>query len=248
MNPTENEPILTKQERRELRKQEKELMRDSAWKKRVLKRTTMWVLVAGALVGSVFVLYKYEGAPSGNTAMIVDAVNPNDQISGTPGSKIILIEYGDFQCPACAKYEPLVQKIRQEYADRMVFVYRHFPLGQHKNAKITAYASEAAGKQGKFWEMHDKIYADQNKWANLSTNKAQEMLVGYASSFGLDPELFKKHMDSDEIQDKVGKDYQGGVKAGVNATPTFILNGKKIQPTSYDEFKQFIEEELASNP
>lgn len=206
----------------------------------------MWFLIAGALAGSVFAMYKY-GNTSGTTAMIVGAANSTDHLSGAPDSKVTLIEYGDFQCPACAQYEPIVQKVRQDYADKIAFVYRNFPLSQHQNAKITAYASEAAGKQGKFWEMHDKIYTGQNEWANLSNDKAREILIGYAKSLGLDLEFFKKEMNSGEIKNKVEADYQSGFKAGVNATPTFILNGKRIQPRSYDEFKQFIEKELATN-
>lgn len=239
---------FTNKEKYELRKQEKDAMRDSVAKRRIFKRAAMWVLITGALGGSVFAVYNFGNTNTpGMTAMIVDAVNASDQIFGVPDSRVVLIEYGDFQCPACAQYEPIVQKIRQDYADKIVFVYRHFPLSQHKNAKITAYASEAAGKQGKFWEMHDKIYAGQNEWANLSNDRAREILTGYAGFIGFDLELFKKQMDSGEIKDKVDADSQSGLKAGVNSTPTFILNGKRIQPRGYDEFKQFIEQELSAN-
>jgi len=221
-------------------------MRDMAARRRVLKRTAVWGLVIGVLAGSVFLIYNYGNSPN-TTAMLVDAVNPTDYIFGTPASNVILIEYGDFQCPACAQYEPIVQKVRADYADKIAFVYRHFPLGQHKNAKITAYASEAAGKQGKFWEMHDMIYDGQNAWANLSKDKVKDVMIKYAEAIGLDLKLFEEQIDSGEVKDKVQSDNDGGLKAGVNATPTFILNGKKIQPRSYDEFKNFIEQELAAN-
>lgn len=241
------EEQLTNKKRYELRKQEKGATQDSATKRKTLKRMAMWVFIAGALIGSVFAVYNYGNSPE-ITAMIVGAVNPADQVFGNSDSKVILIEYGDFQCPACAKYEPLVQKIRNDYEDRIGFVYRHFPLSQHKNAPITAYASEAAGKQGKFWEMHDRIYAGQNEWANLSSEKAGNVLTKYAEDIGLDLTLFASQTDSSEIKNKVDADSQSGLKAGVNSTPTFILNGKRIQPRSYDEFKQFIEQELAANP
>ena len=235
----------TKKERRELRRQERDAMQDSAVKKRALKRTAMWVLIIGALTGSVFAIYNYGNLP-GITAMIVDAVNPADRVFGETASKVTLIEYGDFQCPACGQYEPIVQKVRTDYADKIAFVYRHFPLSQHKNAKITAYASEAAGKQGKFWEMHDMFYAGQNTWANLSDDKARDVLIKYAETIGLDLKLFNDQMDSSEIKNKVEADSQSGLKAGVNSTPTFILNGKRIQPRSYDEFKQLIDQELSA--
>jgi len=239
------EEQLTNKEKYELRRQEKDTTYNSSAKKKTLKRTAMWVLVIGVLIGSVLALYNYGGS-SGTTVMIVDAVNPTDQVFGAPDSKVILIEYGDFQCPACAQYEPIVQKVRTDYADKIAFVYRHFPLSQHKNAKITAYASEAAGKQGKFWEMHDIIYDGQNAWANLSNDKVKDVMIKYAETIGLDLKLFAEQIDSSEIKDKVQADNNGGLKAGVNSTPTFILNGKKLQPRSYDEFKQFIEQELSA--
>ena len=242
----EEEQLLTKKERRELRRQEKDAIHDSVVRKRALKRTAMWVLIIGALGGSVFAIYNYGDSTGPTTAMIADAVNPADRIFGDTASKVTLIEYGDFQCPACAQYEPIVQKVRNDFTGKIAFVYRHFPLSQHKNAKITAYASEAAGKQGKFWEMHDMIYAGQNAWANLSTDKTRGVLVKYAGTIGLDLKLFADQMDSGEVKNKVDADYQSGLKAGVNATPTFILNGKRIQPRSYDEFKQLIEQELSA--
>lgn len=239
--------ILTKKERYELRKHGKDAMRDSTVKKRTLKRTAMWVLIIGALISSVFAIYNYGNSPVATTAMLVDSVNLTDQIFGVRDSKVVLVEYGDFQCPACAQYEPIVQKVRQDYADKIILVYRHFPLSQHKNAKITAYASEAAGRQNKFWEMHDMIYDKQKEWANLSNDKAKEVLIRYAESIGLDLESFANQMDSSEVEKKVNADNNSGLKAGVNATPTFILNGKRIQPRNYDEFKNFIEQELATN-
>src|SRR3989338_6617147 len=240
-----DEQVATNKEKYELRKQEKDATRNSVSKKKTLKRTIMWVLISGALGGFAFAIYNYGGAP-GTPAMLIDAVNPTDHVFGNTVSKVTLVEYGDFQCPACAQYEPIVRKIAADYAGKISFVYRHFPLSQHKNAKITAYASEAAGKQGKFWEMHDMIYDCQNVWASLSEDKARDVMTKYAETIGLDLKLFAEQIDSSEIKDKVQADNSGGLKSGVNATPTFILNGKKIQPRSYDEFKKFIEQELSA--
>ncbi|MEK7138947.1 MAG: thioredoxin domain-containing protein [Patescibacteria group bacterium] len=235
----------TKKESYESRRQEKDAARNLSSKTRRFKKLFLWFLVIGAMAGSAFAAYKYGGNTTGTTAMIVDAVNPTDRVFGTSDSKVTLIEYGDFQCPACAQYEPIVQKVRTDYAGNIAFIYRHFPLRQHQHAKITAYASEAAGKQGKFWEMHDMIYNGQNTWANLSGDKTRVVLIKYAETIGLDLVSFEKDMDSSEIKNKVASDNDGGLKAGVNATPTFILNGKRIQPRSYDEFKDLIEQEIS---
>ena len=236
----------TKKESYESRRQEKDAARNLSSKTRRFKKLFLWFLVIGAMAGSAFAAYKYGGNTTGTTAMIVDAVNPTDRVFGTSDSKVTLIEYGDFQCPACAQYEPLVQKVRADYVGKISFVYRHFPLRQHQHAKITAYASEAAGKQDKFWEMHDKIYENQRAWSNLGDDKMRDTLIGYATSLGLDLAVFEKDMDSSEIKNKVASDNDGGLKAGVNATPTFILSGKKIQPRNYDEFKNLIEQELSA--
>ena len=126
------------------------------------------------------------------------------------------------------------------------FAYRHFPLPQHKNAKLAATVAEAAGLQGKFWEMHDLIFQNQSDWSE--DKNAAVIFAKYAQDIGLDLARFQTDIASDEIKAKIENDYKSGVKAGVNSTPSFFLNGKKItNPRNYDEFKNAIEQALGQS-
>jgi protein-disulfide isomerase len=159
-----------------------------------------------------------------------------------------MIEYGDFQCPACGVYAPLVEKLISEASTTLRFVFRHFPLDQinaygvvqHPNADIASYAAEAASMQGKFWEMYKLIYANQNEWVSLPD--AHTVLDGYAQQIGLDMTKFKADLDSDAVKTAVLADQTEGKKIGISGTPTFFVNGKAItNPQSYDAFKALIE-------
>ena len=123
-------------------------------------------------------------------------------------------------------------------------MYRHFPLSQvHSNADTAARASEAAGNQGKFWEMHDKLFETQKTWSNQGN--AEDIFAGYAEGLGLDVERFRNDIDSKEVKDRVRDDSQSGVRAGINSTPTFFINGEQIvNPRNLDEFRNVILEAL----
>lgn len=160
---------------------------------------------------------------------------------GNKNAKTTLVEYSDYECPACALFYPVVKQIVDQNPDKLVFVYRNFPLPQHQNALSAAYAAEAAGKQGKFWEMHDLLFTNQNTWASQSSTTARDTFIGYATQLGLNIDQFQKDMDSQAVKDKVETDYQSGVKSGVGATPTFYLNGSKMAPpTSLNGFQNTI--------
>lgn len=169
----------------------------------------------------------------------------SDHILGNQDAKIILVEYSDFQCPACGAYHPIVKQLNLELAGRIKFVYRHFPLTQiHSNARLAALFSEAAGKQNKFWEMHDVLFENQNKWSD--DKDAKDLFIEYARSLNLDIEKFKNDLASDDVKGKVEEDFQSGVKLGVNSTPSFFLNGTKLQnPKNYEAFKKLLEEAIA---
>lgn len=209
--------------------------------KKIVRRVVLWGGVVLVLGGAVFGVVKFVASPSGNnlTASALDAMSQNDWWQGSKDSKAILVEYSDFQCPACAAYHPLVNQLNQELGDKILFIYRHFTLPQHKNAVPAAKAAEAAGKQGKFWEMHGMIFENQKVWSNQID--AESIFIKYAESLSLDLEKFKEDLNSKGVKNKVESDYQSGIKAGVNYTPTFFLNGKKIQnPRSYEEFKNAV--------
>ena len=243
-----DEPLkLTKKERRELKRQQKREARKKQERQKLFKRITLWAIVLVGIVTIGFTIFKSNSGSSSNQAVLsVDAVAESDQTKGNSESKVVLIEYSDFQCPACRRYFPLLKQLNQEFGDRIQFVYRHFPLSQtHRNAEPAAFAAEAAGRQGNFWAMHDLIFEGQKDWSEQRS--AKKTFIEYAESLNLDIEKFESDMQSKEIKDKVRNDYQNGVKAGVNSTPTLFLNGKKLQnPRGYEELKNTIEEALAS--
>lgn len=167
-------------------------------------------------------------------------VTATDWIEGATSSPVTLIEYSDFQCPACYAYFPLVQKLIKENPGEVRLVYRHFPLPQHGNAMPAAEASEAAGNQGKFWEMYEMLFTTHDDWENATNTKA--VFTGYAEKLGLDMKKYAIDVDSKETLDNVNADLKSGLKAGINSTPTFYLNGKKINsPKGYEEFKKLID-------
>ena len=129
--------------------------------------------------------------------------------------------------------------------NQIQFIYRHFPLRQtHRNAELASRVAEAAGRQDKFWEMHDMIFANQTEWSDQ--RNAKNLFLQYAASLNLDVKKFEDDIDAKEIKDKVQNDYQSGVKFRVNSTPTFFLDGKKLQnPRTYEEFKGLIEEAIS---
>ncbi|MBI5733240.1 DsbA family protein [Candidatus Jorgensenbacteria bacterium] len=243
----ENYQNLTKQERRELRRQEKEQFVKGLQHKRLTKRVLLWLVVVIVIGGAVWGMVRLgTGGESSQPSSLVDTASLLDWSKGDKEGKVILVEYSDFQCPACGTYYPFVKQLVQEYSNKIKFVYRHFPLPNHRNARSAAEAAEAAGKQEKFWEMHDILFENQREWSERIG--AKEIFEKYAKTLELDLERFKTDLALKEIKEKVENNYQSGIKSGVNATPSFFLNGKKIQnPRSYDEFRIIIEQASNTN-
>lgn len=205
----------------------------------------LWVIVFAALaagIGTVWFLVQNGSLPQTTkpqTASVVAALNAEDHIMGPEFASVTLIEYSDFQCPACAVYAPLLKQLKNEFGESVAFSYRHFPLPQHANADLAARAAEAAGNQGKFWEMHDILFSNQNSWSEVKD--AEEIFSAYASSLGLDLQKFGSDLDSAKAINKVADDLQSGRNANLKGTPTFFLNGKEIEnPRSYEEFASLI--------
>jgi protein-disulfide isomerase len=155
------------------------------------------------------------------------AVNSADHYQGNANAIITLVEYGDFECPHCRHAHPLIKQLLKEKGKELRFVFRNFPLREiHPHAYASAVAAEAAGKQDEFWEMHDLIFENQEK---LSDN----FLLSLAKSIRLDLAQFVKDSKSKEIESKIEKDFESGIRSGVNGTPTFFLNGSTV--LTYDE-------------
>ncbi|MBI1957276.1 MAG: DsbA family protein [Candidatus Niyogibacteria bacterium] len=176
----------------------------------------------------------------GGPALVFDAA---EWLRGATTSTVTLAEYSDFQCPACGAWEPQLQEIVRDYGERIRFIYRHFPLPQHAQAELAAYASEAAGLQGKFWEMHDVIFERQRDWAD--NRNARDIFMDAARTLGLDMAKFANDLDSDTVRSEVDKDKKSGLAAQVNATPTFFVNSVKVEPRSSAELRAFLDDALA---
>ena len=167
--------------------------------------------------------------------------------SGGSTPKVTLVEFGDFQCPACKTYYPMIQGLSDTYKDRSFrLMIKHFPLtSAHKNAFGAAMAAEAAGAQGKFFEMHDILYEKQDEWAQLPAVEARDKFILYAKELMLDLGKFEKDLENRDLEGKIRANQDEGINNGVSGTPTFFLNGKILQnPRSVDEFKKIIDEEL----
>lgn len=181
-------------------------------------------IVAGLLVlWGAWSLFK---GPSASDEVISEAL-ASEWVKGSEEATVELVEYGDFQCPACGAVHPLIKQLHEEFEDDLKIVFRHFPLTQiHPNALPAARAAEAAGVQGKFFEMHDKLFENQGEWSN--TRNTSEIFERYASEIGIDVEQYKTDVSSDPVKDKVSAHTTLGIRAGVQGTPTFILNGETL--------------------
>lgn len=176
------------------------------------------------------------------------AVSAQDWTQGPKDAKVTLIEYGDFQCPACGAYHPMVQQVLSNYGDKILFVFRNFPLPQHQDAWISAQAAEAAGLQGKYWDMNNLLYEKQNDWTSLLPGDARNKIEEYAQSLNLDMSKFGQDIDSAQVKNKIQSDLDGGTRAQIGHTPTFFINGTQIvNPANYDEFKSDLDKALASS-
>lgn len=169
-----------------------------------------------------------------------------NHVYGQVSTGVSVVEYGDFQCPACSQYWPIFTQLKQEYQDRVQFQFRHFPLIQiHQNAMAAHRAAEAAANQTKFWEMHDLLYQNQAAW-ETSPNPLQ-IFEQYAAQLQLNIEKFKADAASTEVNSRIQADLKAGQALGVSGTPTFVVNGQKIEtPESYENFKKVIDEAIAA--
>lgn len=154
------------------------------------------------------------------------ATNPYTR--GMQTARVTVEEFSDFQCPACGVLEPGLRRVMTDYNDRVHFIFRNYPLQMHKYAFLAARAAEAAGLQGKFWEMHDLLYDNQKEWSDSMEPRVQ--FDSYATRLGLDVQRFKADMDRQDLADRVKADLLRGNSVGVKGTPTVYLNGRELVP------------------
>ncbi len=175
-------------------------------------------------------------------------VRVDDYVKWDTNAKVTLIEYLDFECEACRAYYPIVKEIANEFSGDLQVVARYFPLDGHKNSMTAARAVEAAARQGRFWEMHNILFETQSDWWEKSQSD-QELFTAYAQTLGLNMEQYKKDIVSSETQKRINKNKKEAPWLWVNGTPSFFLNGQKIQnPKSLDEFRTLIRAEILKNP
>ena len=194
------------------------------------QRLFLWLTALALVVIAGAVIYSVTREGSGGVAA---ALRDDDHVRGNTTAETVLVEYSDFQCPACAAFYPTVKALETEFGTSTAIVYRHFPLSQQKNATLAAAAAEAAGLQGKFWEMHDQLFETQEEWSPLGSDAAEDYFVKLAEGIDLETGRFSEDMGSSAVKERVDRDEREGVVAGVNATPTFYLNGKKLMLNNF---------------
>lgn len=218
------------------------------------------LLVPGAIIVSGFMISVaviFAGGFKDNTANLGNQLDPNrvvdvsaddDPFLGNPDAKVVLIEFSDFQCPYCRKFwRETLPSIKKEYIDtgKIKFVYRDLPLSIHPGALPAAMASHCAQDQGKYWEYHDKMFAEQDKQGQNTVEFGSAELKSWAREIGLNGDEFDACLDSQKYFEEVNKDSQEGFAAGVEGTPTTFVNGRPVVGAlSFETFQTLIENEL----
>ena len=202
-----------------------------------MKRYLPFVIVAGvALIalGSGAILYRAKRQQQQlrpipeNKALSETTEAESVHIRGNPNAPVTLEEFGDFQCPPCGSFATFSEKLLQEYDSRLRIVFRNFPLPAHEHAREAALAAEAAGFQGKFWEMYDVLYREQVFWTYAPNTR--ELFESYAGTIGLNLDQFKKDMDGEKAKERVDSDHALGDSLGVKVTPALFINNEPLDP------------------
>jgi protein-disulfide isomerase len=236
---------LTKKERKELKRQEWREIAKTKERNATIKKFSIWGGVVLGFLIAIGVLIAIISSPSSSTTNIsIAPVSARDISTGNKQAKVTLVEYADFQCPACAAYHPIVNQLLNTYKNKIFYVYRMFPLEQaHPNALISAQAAYAAYKQGAFFKYDDVLFGKQTDWATLQDPAS--VFIDYAQSLKLNVNKFKTDLTSSDTQKYVKDSENEALTEGVNQTPSFFINGKLIQnPTTIDDFNKLIDAAL----
>ena len=200
-----------------------------------MKRYLPFVIVIGialSTLGSGTLLYRAKRQQLKNIpeseSVLAKTNTDSAHIRGNPDAPVTLEEFGDFQCPPCGKFSEFVEELLKEYNSRLRLVFRNFPLSGHEHAREAALAAEAAGLQGKFWEMHDTLYREQETWTKAPN--VRELFESYAGTIGLNVDQFKKDVDGDKARERVDSDRALADFLGVKATPTLFINNRPVDP------------------
>jgi protein-disulfide isomerase len=226
------------------------------------KRSVLPFVIIGGVLVAVVVAVVLMSQRASNNATVNENFNaaatptgPRQVAAGAPdpyergGAKasVTLEEFSDFQCPACGGLEPGLRKVVKDYGERVRLVFRNYPLPMHRYAFQAARAAEAAGQQGKFWEMHDVLYDNQKEWSDSMEPRVQ--FDSYATRLGLDVQRFKADIERQDLADRIKADVQRGNSLNVRGTPTVYLNGRELMPgklVTEDDLRREIDAALGS--
>lgn len=200
-----------------------------------------FLLVAILLVAGSVVYSNYA------TNQANEGIEITAHIKGNPEATVTLTEYSDFQCPACAQFYPVVDSLVEDYGDSIQLEYRNFPLiSIHPYAVPAAKAAEAAAQQGKFWEMHNKLFDNQSDWS--SSAGPRKYFEQYAEEIGIDVDQFKKQYKAAVIEDHIKSQYEEARELDLRGTPSFLLNGEKMEFDTFEDFVGQIEAAIGIIP
>jgi len=205
-----------------------------------------FLLILAALIVVFIGVIVYSKNKSNSSSDTSNSGEGSSYIVGAGTSGVTLVEFGDFQCPACGSYYPIIEQVKEKYGDQIKFQFRHFPLVQiHRNAMVAHRAAEAAGRQNKFWEMYNLLYQRQKAWESAGNPTA--IMEDYAAELGLNIDQFKSDFASESVNNVIQADIKAGQAIGATSTPTFVLNGKKLEtpPNDVAGFSQLIDEQIA---
>ena len=166
-------------------------------------------------------------------------ISPEDHVQGAESARVTLVEYGDYECPHCGRAYPIVKRLQKHFAEGLRLAFRNFPLSEmHPNAEPAAETAEFAGAQGHFWEMHDLLFENQE-------SLGQRLYAQLARGLDLSPEALRRALEDQEYKARVQADFKGGVRSGVNGTPTFFINGHRHDgPFDFEDLALAIDEAL----
>jgi len=213
-----------------------------ARRRRLFRRLGLWIGTLAGLCIIVFVLVIATDPESSGDGWLVDTPNAGEWSQGSPNAPVHLVVYSDFQCPLCANHHGYMKELMGEFSNDIRFTFRHFPLRMHSNAELAAMATEAAGMQGKFWEMQDLIFRRQSKWSGRGRKAAEQVFVDYAGELDLNVRRYDHDMSTPDILLKIEDDYTNGKNSGVLGTPTYFLNGRKVlkTPRTYEDLRSLV--------
>lgn len=217
------------------------------------------IIILVLSVAAAFAFYLSRSVEN-ETAAAPSTSSQDDETGPQPGAQpphekgpqsavVMLEEFGDFECPACARFHPIWKSLEPKYGQRIRVTFRHFPMPrQHKRALVAAYAAEAAGLQGKFWEMHDKLFENREAWAK--SGDPESVFLTYAQELGLDLDRFKEDNAGDSVRLRVNLDFQRGRSLKIKGTPTLYLNGVEIPYSdlkTIENFEKLLDEAIKEN-